>query len=231
VASSALALAQPQPNPQTVNPKAYLGVMVAPAKDTDKGILVREVMPGSPAEKAGVKSGDIILKVGDQDVKDADNFLLQIAAKKVGEKVTIQVQRNGKEETLTPTLIEYPQPTAQDPRQPTAQDPRQPTTQDPRQQRGVMLGVRAEPLNADLKTRLNVTTDTGAVIMEVVPNSAADKAGLKRDDVIITIDGKPIKNTEELHKAVESTGVGKEVTIEFFRGNDKKTVKATLQGS
>ena len=64
----------------------------------------------------------------------------------------------------------------------------------PAEPRGAFLGVMLQELTPDLKTRLGVTADKGALITDVVPNSAAAKADLKEGDVITSVDGQPVES-------------------------------------
>jgi putative serine protease PepD len=83
--------------------RPFLGVLAEPAPQEGEqaGVTVREVVPGSPAAQAGLKSGDVIVKVGDQQVKDFDALINTIARHKPGDKLTFQVKREGKEQQLS----------------------------------------------------------------------------------------------------------------------------------
>jgi putative serine protease PepD len=70
----------------------------------DSGLLVQTVSSGSGAEKAGLKEGDVITKVDGKDVKTSDDLRTAIQAKKAGDTLTLEVQRDGQTQTLTATL-------------------------------------------------------------------------------------------------------------------------------
>jgi serine protease Do len=86
----------------------YLGILLSPPEQAAAGIMVRDVAPDSPAAKAGVKNGDHIVKLGDEETRDVEKFLRDVASKKPGEKLTLVVLRDGKEQNLTVTLGERP---------------------------------------------------------------------------------------------------------------------------
>src|SRR5207244_2180761 len=88
-------------------------------------------------------------------------------------------------------------------------------------------GVQMQDLTPELKDRLKVQADAGAVVTDVVPDSPAAKAGLKRDDVITAVDSRPVKNPMDLQGAIQTAGAGKEITLQVARGNEKLSVKAT----
>jgi S1-C subfamily serine protease len=105
---AAVATVQAQPrDDQPQGQRGFLGVFVSPSQN-DKGLMVGDVTPDSPAAKAGLKRGDRIVKMDDKDVRDAETFLQAIAGKKSGDQVKIGVMREDKEETLTATIGERP---------------------------------------------------------------------------------------------------------------------------
>jgi membrane-associated protease RseP (regulator of RpoE activity) len=100
-----------------------------------------------------------------------------------------------------------------------------------REHAGGFLGVISRPLTADDRDRLGVTADKGVVVAGVMPDSPAEKAGLKRGDVIAAIDGKPIADPAELRHAIHQTGAGKEVALTVLRGKEKSEIRTKLEES
>jgi S1-C subfamily serine protease len=207
--------AQPAPSDSS---RPYIGVAVGQSADKDGGIVVREVAPDSPAAKAELKQGDVILKLNGESVKDAEAFVRSIAAKKPGEKVAVLIRRDGKEQTINATLAQRPGsqllPAA--------------PGEFPRLQREAFLGVQVESLSADLRKK-NLKAEAGVVVTEVVPNSPAARAGLQTDDVITAVDKNTVRSAADLRQAIQKAGAGKEVNLHIFRGKEEKSVKATLQ--
>jgi len=199
-------------------PQGFLGIAVGPEGEAKGGIRIRDVLPDSPAAKAGLKSSDVLVKLNDQKMTDGDSFFRAIAGKKPGDKVTCVVHRDGKDQTLTATLGETP-------RRPGG--PTEPLRRPPVRGGGVFLGVGTEDLTPELKKSLNLHADSGVIVGEVVTNSPADKAGLKRNDVITAVDGKAVKTLDDLREALRKAGPGKEVTLQVMRGKEKQTLKAT----
>jgi S1-C subfamily serine protease len=196
-------------------PRASLGVTIDPSRRGPEqvGIVVGEVTADGPAAKAGLKNGDVIVKVEGKPVNDFESLVNILANHKPGDKLSVQVRRGGKEEDLSVTLGER---LARRPRAPGGR-----TT--------AFLGVQTQPLTPELKSRFNTTADKGTIITEVVPNSPAARAGLQPGDVIARLDGKDISTPEELREAVHGAGPGKEVTVQVQRGADKKELKAKLE--
>jgi Do/DeqQ family serine protease len=91
-----------------------------------------------------------------------------------------------------------------------------------------LLGVTTQDLTPDLVNAFNLTTRQGAVISRIESNSPAAKAGLEPGDVIVAANGKPIRNSHEIRNIIGLMQIGDEVNIEFYRGNERKQVTATI---
>jgi S1-C subfamily serine protease len=193
--------------------RPYLGIVAGPM-EKQTGAVVREVTPKSPAEQAGLKTGDIIVKVGDKDVKNPEMLVEAIAEHKPNDKLALAVMRDGKEHKMEVTLAERPQERVR-----------------PKIhfERHAFLGVWGQPLSEDMKKSLGVTADKGVVVMQVAPESAAAKAGLTKNDVITALGDQAVTTPEELRSAVQKAGAGKEVTVKFQRGKEAKDVKVKLE--
>src|SRR5437868_1525754 len=90
--------AQESDEPAKGRGRAFIGVGVEPISENAErpGLMVREVEPEGPAAKAGIKQGDILLKVGGKELKDFQNLVSMIAEHKPGDQVTLSVMRDGK---------------------------------------------------------------------------------------------------------------------------------------
>lgn len=92
-----------------------------------------------------------------------------------------------------------------------------------------MLGIKGGELNADLAKEFNIATQQGAFVSEVLPDSAAAKAGFKAGDVITEINGQKIRSFSELRAKVATSGVGKEIELTYLRDGKEEKAKVTLQ--
>lgn len=202
---------------------AYLGVVTAKPEDGKNGAWVREVTPDSPAAKAGLQNGDVVLKVDGKEVADPAALVEAINSRKAGDKIKLTVLRDGKEQEIEATLGERPV------RRPMVRALPQPALPQPfAGQRGAYLGIYMQEITPELKERLGLAVDKGAVVTEVVSNSPADKAGLKTDDVITGVGEKQIASPEELREAIAKSKPGSEVVLHVHRGKEKMELKATL---
>lgn len=196
------------PPPATAAPsnRPVLGIQI---ENTDKGPTVRVVAAGSPAEKAGLKVGDILTKIGDTAVKDAQEASAAVQSHKAGDEVAIEVTRDGKTVTVKATLAEGSSVNMQPPSLPNQPDV-------PNVLNRPMLGVQLED-----------GTD-GPVVREVVAGSPAEKAGLKVGDVLTKIGDTAVKDAQAASAAVQTYKIGDEVSVEVTRDGKTVTVKATL---
>ncbi|MEG9545085.1 Do family serine endopeptidase [Mannheimia sp. HC-2023] len=92
-----------------------------------------------------------------------------------------------------------------------------------------MLGIKGGELNADLAKEFNISAQQGAFVSEVLPDSAAAKAGFKAGDVITEINGQKIRSFSELRAKVATSGVGKEIELTYLRDGKEEKAKVTLQ--
>jgi serine protease Do len=182
--------------------RAYLGVMaqeVTPAiarafKESEvRGALVGDVTPNSPAEKAGLQKGDIILDVNGKPVNGSAELRMHVSLMAPGTKVQVTVFRDGAQRTLPVTLAEMPTETAK------ADQPEGGNSEDSLQ------GIQVENVNARTARQLGLSaTATGVVVTNVDPNSKAAESGLKRGDVIQEVNHRAVRNTQDFESAMRS---------------------------
>lgn len=180
-------------------------------KDTT-GALVGEVLKGSPAEKAGILRGDIILEYNGKKVNDADVLKNTVAQSKAGSKVQVKILRKGNEYDITVSVTEYPKEPGDSAAEPS----------DIVAKREALAGLEVTELTKDIAQQLGIKRDEkGVVIEKVAAGSAADEAKLKRGDVIQEIDNKKISNTSDYKKAASNIKPGDTVLFFINRGGHK----------
>lgn len=163
------------------------------------GALINEVVPDSPAAHAGLEVGDIITAVNGKDVT-AQTLAETIQGMTVGDNVTLNVLRGTETLDLQAALAARPQEMTVNPSV-TAQ---------------AYLGVTLEQ------------ADNGVVIREVAPGSPAADAGLKANDVLVSINGTAVTTREEAVNAIQALNAGDKATLEIKRGDESLTIEATL---
>ncbi|HXF13250.1 MAG TPA: DegQ family serine endoprotease [Terriglobales bacterium] len=161
------------------------------------GALIAGVEPNTPASKAGLKSGDIILKVNGQSVETNNDLRLRISQTQPGTPVKLEVFRDGKTFDTDLTLAEYP------PDNGTANNST--PAQGSEGSSGGLKGVQVQSLTSDLSAQLKLPTGThGVVITSVDPDSAAAAANLDRGDVIEEVNHKQVTSIDSYRQAVAS---------------------------
>ncbi|NML06967.1 Do family serine endopeptidase [Sphingomonas sp. G-3-2-10] len=222
--------------------RGYLGVVmqdvtddIATALDVPKGrgTLISRVEPGQAADKAGVKQGDVIVKVGDKDVTRDQTLSYLVANLKPGTRVPIVVVRDGKNVPLTVTVGTRP-----------TDEQLAANNFDPEDNSGApsagadstasaSLGVSVIPLTPGIAQELRVDPRTqGVVIDRVDPSSDAAAKGLQRGDVIVSVNRTPVTNGSDVAKIVAATRSAgrKQVLIYVQRRNFGQFVPLDIAG-
>ncbi len=167
--------------------------------DVGAGVVFNQVQDGSPAEKAGVETGDVVLKFNGEGVSDAETFRRVVAGAGPGTKFTLELVRDGKPKTLTGTLVE--RPSADQEVASGSPLPDEPSDQE--------IGVVLRPLDDVMRAQLGLSdrVSNGVLIARVVDESPAGRAGLKPGDVILEINrvevATPAAAAAQFQKAAE----------------------------
>lgn len=192
--------------------RGFMGVNTQPVSGdlatefgVNHGALVTDVTPDSPADKAGFKSGDVIVKVNDASVEDPRRLALAISRLAPGTEVKITYVRNGKTDTAKVVLASLPSQSLAGGADANAQD------------EGVLSGVTVGDLPYQTRKQFDIPDEIkGALVTDVVADSASARAGLQEGDVILSLDRKPVKNADEAVKLSEKIK-GPKVTVRIWR--------------
>ena len=219
--------------------QGFLGVMLQPltpeikeAMDIDKnleGALVSEVIDGSPAEKAGLEDGDIIVRIGNKATGDLEATVGAIKAGAPGEELKVTVLRDGQEKTLMVVLGQRPEPVAEPPK-PCHSEMKKPgpaVHKCKRAEQGY-LGVRIEKISSDLGRYFGVDKGDGVLVLEVIDDSPADDAGIKAGDVIVKFGGKKVTCPKKLTRYVSKAEPDEDVEIVLKRRRSTKRLTVEI---
>jgi serine protease Do len=174
--------------------------------DKAQGALVTNVMPGSPADQAGIQRGDVIVEYEGKAVVDPRVLQGQVVSTVVGNQISLVVMREGEKLTLRPVIRERNEPTKVARANPMKQD-------------GPFAGVAVQGLDSRMAQQLGVAEEvSGVVVMEVAPGSQAEKAGLAQGDVISEINRKPVHSEKDFVQVVSHLEKQKDALIFIHRG-------------
>lgn len=170
----------------------------------DKGALVAEIIPDSPAQKGGLQKGDLIKKVDDKNILSSTELANIITHLEMGQKTKIIVLRNGKE---TDFII----PVGERPREEELEVSRKEATSE----KG-WRGIQVVELTQNIKRQLGLTQDAGVVVSGIESNTPGAGSGIREGDLIDEVDRKEVKNTEDFQKI--TSRIKGEVLVHTGRG-------------
>jgi serine protease Do len=164
-----------------------------------KGPLVGSVTPEGPADKGGIKGGDIILEFDGIQLNDNNRITRLVGETPIGKKVKVKVWRDGKEKELEVVIGEFEEAEAKghidgEPKEDSSAH---------KQSAGVFLGMRLGPVPAEVRQRLNQKSDKGIFVERVDPQSTAAESGIARGDIILEANRKTLSSVKEFENALE----------------------------
>jgi serine protease Do len=154
------------------------------------GALIGHVVPGAPADKAGIQPGDVVVSVAGKQVREGRDLLRAVIERPVGTKLELGVIRNGKEIKLSLTTAERPNEMSARAGGSAGQPQKDETSEG--------FGLQVEPLTAQWMARLRTSVRAGVVVTRVFEGSAADRAGIKAGDIIVEADRKAVTKPQDL---------------------------------
>ncbi len=199
--------------------------------DSDSGAIIKYVVPDSPADKAGLKQGDIIIRVGDRILSGSDDLANAVRALKPGDEVDIAIIRDGNEKSIAATLGSDVEDDSKIKSKfkwfgNSGTNPQTYMFQGYDKSRSY-IGVNLEELNGQLGEYFGVDDGKGVLVVEVVKDSPAEKAGVKAGDVIFRIDGNDVEQIDEIQDAINVKKPGEMVKLTLLR--NKKTENFSVE--
>jgi serine protease Do len=180
----------------------------------NKGALVAQVMPKSPAAKAGVKAGDVIVEYEGQTVTNSSDLPRLVASTPIGKSATVKVLRDGQPVSLTAQIAEL-------------SEPQQVASADSDREQ---LGIAVQPLTPALAQQLGVPDRTGVVVAGVKDGSPAAEAGIQPGDVIVQANRQLVRSVADLRKALAGQKPSDPTLLQIHRKDASLFVAVTAQG-
>lgn len=158
------------------------------------GALIAEVSPDTPASRAGLKRGDVILKVNGEPISSANDLRLRISQTAPGTNVKLAISHDGKPQDVSLTLGEY-------------RDEKEANAGSGENSEGALQGIHVQELTSDIAEQMNLPAGTrGVVVSDIDPASSASSADVQRGDVIQEVNHKPVSGIEQYKQALAGAG-------------------------
>ncbi len=191
--------------------RGYLGVYLQDITDDIRqamdlpalaGVLVSDILKGTPAEKGGLKAGDVIIEYDGKKPEDVSSFRVMVAETDINRSVTLKIIREGAEKKITVKIGEYPGETA--------------ATRDLKDE--PIVGLNVVDLDDSRIQTFKITAADGVAVISVAAGSPASNSGIQPGDVIKKIGKDPIRNLNDYEKATAKIAKGKPVIFQVQRG-------------
>jgi serine protease Do len=180
--------------------------------DSTKGVLVGDVLDDSPAKKAGLTSGDIVLEYNGQPMESAKQLRMAVAGTPPGTGSDLTIVRNGKRQTLKITTDELTDETAK-----TGPSGAEESSDD--------FGLTVQTLTPELTDQLGYEQNQqGVVITAVEPSSISARAGLQSRDLVVDVDGKAIRTSRDFRETMSKADTAKGVRLQVMREGSRRFV-------
>jgi serine protease Do len=153
-----------------------------------EGALISQVYGGSPAERAGLKAGDVVIEVDGVKVTNSQDVVREVLKKQVGQKVNFGILQEGKRTEISVTAAQMPEKIGE-------RGPTKPEKE--------WFGLRVSNVTPDIATELGLKKTEGVVIVGVEPNSVAQSAGLKAGDIILEVNRQKVFNENDYRSVME----------------------------
>ncbi len=210
---------------------SYLGIGVVEVNQqraqqlrmpVDHGMEITLLAQGGPAARGGIERGDVVTSYNGEPVRTLPQFLKLVQDTEVGEKVTMELFRDGSMRMAEVTMGAQPVQEAQDPDLVEAARQARDVMRNLMTWRSPMLGVEAESLEGQFAEFFGVKQ--GVLVRSVVDGSAAERAGLKAGDVIQEVDGTAVITPNEVTSRLRAM-TGNSVTLNIVRNRTSKSVE------
>jgi len=188
--------------------KAKLGL------GTEEGALVSDVVSGGPADKAGIKRGDVVLRFDDKTIRGTRDLPFVVASTPIGKTVEMEIMRGNQRMNLQIKTEELKEEAEEE---------------TPAEEAGPNLGMEVQEITPEMAKNYNLSRTSGVIIVDVESGSPAGEAGLTPGDIIVEIEKKPIKDLETLNNMLAGVKAGDTILFLIDRGGTTIFVTLTVE--
>ena len=197
--------------------RAWLGVSITTLREdadyrdlavgVEDGVVVRQFVPGGPAENSELELADVITEVDGNSVKSADELKRELRLKKAGDSVTLGLMRNGKAREIEVETGAFPEEfTAVSRMRRSERKPEADT-------KAKLLGMTVQNINADLAKRFEVEVEKGVIVTAIENDSVAAEKGISPGDIVTRINSAPVDSVASFKAALEGEDLKKGVIV------------------
>jgi serine protease Do len=181
-----------------------------------KGALVADVVPGGPADKAGIKRGDVITAYNGKEVQDSHHLPVLVAATPVNQDANVTIIRNGAEQKISLKVAQLP-------------GEKTVSEKTPHPAAG-KWGLQLRDVTPQIAQRYRLKEEKGVVVTGVEPGSRADDAGMQRGDLILEVNRQPVGSVKDVMKNIDQSKDKDRLLFLVQRDNGKFFVPLEQQG-
>jgi len=198
--------------------RSYLGVVIEALKDhpdyqavfpnVADGVVIKQIPPDGPAAKSELRPSDVVTAVDGKPVATPQQLRNEIRSKKVGQSVSLDVSRSGKNikvKVLTGAWPDRPTPVVGQ-------------LETPPEDKSRTLGLAVQPMTSELAEQFGVDKSEGVIITEVEKGSVAERKGLRPGDIITEVNRKSVSTPKQFREAVKAGDLKKGIILNYTRG-------------
>jgi len=173
-----------------------------------KGALVGDVLPKSPAERSGIKQGDVLLEYDGKPIENPGQLRNQVAETPLGRNVKIRLFRDGKTQDIEVSIEEQPKEISKSDKEEESAE----------ETSSALSGIEVRSLTPEIAGELGVPSNQRGVVVErIEPGSTAEEAGLQRGDIIMEVNRTPVRDTKEYDRVISKIKKDQTVLVLVIR--------------